>query len=127
MTATSLRFAAAARALGDAARRRGLAAPGFRSPPRVPGAERTLRRRPGGGVAVAVAIRDRPFAAVVADMVEGIVVANGLGGVEATRVRTALWEVITDDDAVVLCLPQSDGAGRRGRRVVEVEGRRASA
>ncbi len=95
MKATSLRFAAAARSLGAATRQRGLVVPGFRSPPRVPGAQRTLRHRPGGGVSVAVTIRDRPFVAVVADMVEGIVVANHLDGIEATRVRTALWEAVT--------------------------------
>lgn len=33
--------------------------------------------------------------AVVADMVEGVVVANGLDGGEATRVRTALWEGVS--------------------------------
>jgi len=36
--------------------------------------------------------------AVVADMVEGIVVANELTGVEATRVRTALWEAVSGSE-----------------------------
>ncbi len=105
MKATSLRFAAAARSLGSAARARGLAVPGFRSPPRVPGAQRTMRRRPDGGMSVAVTIRDRPFVAVVADMVEGIVVANDLAGIEATRVRTALWEAVTDHEQVAIDQP----------------------
>ncbi len=94
MEATSVQFAAAARALGAAARQRGLTVPGFRSPPRVKGAERTLRRTPGGAATVAVRLRGRPFAAVVADMVEGVVVANRLDGTEATRVRTALWAAV---------------------------------
>lgn len=94
MEATSLRFAAVARSLGAAARARRLVAPGFRSPPRLTGAERTVRRLPGGGVSIAVRLRGRPFGAVVADMVEGVVVANGLAGVEATRVRTALWDAV---------------------------------
>jgi hypothetical protein len=97
MEANALRFAAAARALGAAARARGLVVPGFRSPPRIAGAERTMRRWPGGRVSVAVALRERPFAAVVADMVEGVVVANGLTGTEATRVRTALWAAVVAD------------------------------
>lgn len=97
MEATALRFAAAARALGVAARARSLVVPGFRSPPRIPGAERTVRRWPGGRVSVAVRLRERPFAAVVADMVEGIVVANGLEGTEATRTRTALWAAVVAD------------------------------
>jgi anti-sigma regulatory factor (Ser/Thr protein kinase) len=54
-----------------------------------------VRRTAGGAVIVAVELRDRPFVAVVADMVEGVVVANGLGGVDATRVRTALWEAVS--------------------------------
>lgn len=94
MEATSLRFAAAARTLGEAARARGLSVPGFRSPPRLKGAQRTLRRHRGGSVTVAVAIRERPFQAVVADMIEGIVVVNELDGTAATRARTALWEAL---------------------------------
>ena len=94
MEATSLRFSAVARTLGAAARRRNLVVPGFRSPPRLREAERTVRRLPGGGITVAVRLRDRPFAAVVADMVEGVVVANALSGTEATRTRTALWDAV---------------------------------
>jgi hypothetical protein len=97
MEATTVRFAAAARALGAAARARGLVVPGFRSPPRLRGAERTLRRWPGGRVSVAVRLHERPFAAVVADMVEGVVVANRLEGTEATRIRTALWSAVVAD------------------------------
>jgi len=97
MEATSLRFATAARALGSAARQRGLTVPVFRSPPRVDGAERTLQRTPAGGATVAVRLRGRPFVAVVADMVEGVVVANELSGTDATRVRTALWGAVVAD------------------------------
>lgn len=64
-----------------------------------------MRRRPDGGMSVAVTIRDRPFVAVVADMVEGIVVANDLAGIEATRVRTALWEAVTDHEQVAIDQP----------------------
>lgn len=93
-----VRFANAARVLGDCARRRGLAVPAFRSPPRVPEVSRTLRRRPDGSTSVAVQVRGRPFGAVVADMVEGIVVANRLSGAAATRTRTALWEAVSAAD-----------------------------
>ena len=95
--AASLRFAAAVRVLGQAARARGLQVPGFRSPPRVPGAERTVRRRSGGGATVAVRIHGRPFVAVLADMIEGVLVTNHLSGTEATRVRTALWDAVADE------------------------------
>src|SRR4051794_24837689 len=94
MEATSLRFALAARALGTSCRERGLVTPMFRSPPRVSGADRTVRRWRGGGATVSVVLRGRPRAAVVGDMVGGVVVANRLGGVEATRLRTALWESV---------------------------------
>jgi len=83
-------FTTAAQQLGYVAARFGLAVPGFRSPPRVVGVERTLRRRNGGGV-VAVAVRGRPFPAVLADMIDGVVLLNNLPALEAARVRNALW------------------------------------
>lgn len=91
-------FAHAARTLAHEARRRGLIGPSFRCPPRVLGAERTLRRRPGGMV-VAVRVKGRPWPAVLGDMIEGVVVANDLPTPAATRLRTELWEVfVTTDD-----------------------------
>ena len=103
MGSPTLQFAATVRTLASAARARGLVAPSFRSPPRVPGAERTLRWAPGGTATVAVLVRGRPYQAVVADMIEGIVVANRLDGLAATRARTALWEAVVgagDDSAM---------------------------
>ena len=91
---SSLIFAATVRTLAAAARARGLAVPGFRSPPRVPGADRTVRRTADGRSTVAVVVKGRPHQAVVADMIEGIVIANDLDGTEATRVRTRLWEAV---------------------------------
>ncbi len=99
MESPSLQFATTVRTLGNAARARGLLVPAFRTPPRVPGAERTLRRRADGGVTVAVVVRGRPVEAVVADLIEGIVVANELGGAQATRVRTHLWEAVVGEVA----------------------------
>jgi hypothetical protein len=99
---SSLRFADAARELSAAATGLGLVAPTFRSPPRLPGAVRTIRRfaRVGGDVIIAITVRDRPFADVLADMVEGVVVANRLTGAEAVRVRTALAASLRDPGAV---------------------------
>lgn len=94
-TANSLDFATAARSLGAAARTLGLTTPTFRSPPRIPGAERTVRRTRSGWTTVSVRLEGRPLGAVVADMVEGVIVANGLDGAEATRVRTTLWEALS--------------------------------
>jgi hypothetical protein len=92
-----LRFAECARVLADEARRTGLGVvPAFRSPPRVFGRDRTIRRRPDGSVVVAVALGGRPFAAVVADMVEGVVAGNRLVGTDADSVRRALWQAVAD-------------------------------
>lgn len=90
---TSVDFAAAARILAGAARRCGLHAPSFRSPPRLIGVDRSLRRR-GEAAVVSVRLRDRPWAAVLADMVEGVVVANGLGPPDADRVRAQMWSAL---------------------------------
>jgi hypothetical protein len=95
---TSLRFAAAVRALANEARKLGLEVPGFRSPPRLAGADRSLRRRPGATPAVAVRLVGRPFEQVAADMVEGVVVANGLTGPKAGEVRQRLLAVLRTDD-----------------------------
>ena len=97
MGPTALGFAATARLLAAEARRLGLEVPGFRSPPRLPGADRSLRRRAGGSAAVAVRLRGRPADAVVADMVEGVLVANGLGGAEAERCRRRLLDAVLGD------------------------------
>lgn len=94
MEASAVHFAAVARTLGQAARQRSLVVPAFRSPPRRPGASRTLRRWPDGGATVSVEVSGRPREAVVADMVEGVVVVNAVTGPDATRLRTSLWEAV---------------------------------
>ena len=90
MESTAMRFAGAAKDLGRAARLRGLEIPAFRSPPRVAGYSRTLQRKPTG-VTVSIVLRGRPWPAVLADMIEGIVVANRLSGSRADAIRAALW------------------------------------
>jgi hypothetical protein len=95
MEATSLRFAGAVRGLGTAARRHGLVLPGFRSPPRV-ASDRSLRWRPDGSAVVAVRLKGRPWSAVLGDMVEGVIVANGLEGRRAEHCRSALWAALEE-------------------------------
>jgi hypothetical protein len=90
----SLRFARAARVVADAARAEGWLVPGFRSPPRLAGVERTVRRRADGGAVVAVRVRGRPWAAMAADLIEGVVVTNRLTGADAHRCRVRLWEAL---------------------------------
>jgi hypothetical protein len=91
--APTVRFAAAARRLGAATRAAGLTVPAFRTPPRRPGAPRTIRRLPGGPV-VAVQLQGRVFTEVVDDMVDGVLVANRLEGELAGRMRASLLDAI---------------------------------
>jgi hypothetical protein len=91
----SLRFAAAVRTLGLEARQIDLRMPAFRSPPRLEGVARSMRRRADGHATVAVVVRNRPWPAVLADMVDGIVVANHLHGAEADRARARLWSSVS--------------------------------
>lgn len=59
---------------------------------------------------VSVRVRDRPWPAVLADMVEGVVVANGLVAPEADRARSALWESVAGS-----VTPAADAAGTERR------------
>jgi len=88
---SSLRFAAVARELGQAGRGRGMEVPAFRSPPRLPGVRRAIRRERDGSTTVSVALRGRPAVAVVADMIDGMVAAAQLSDIEAGAVRDELW------------------------------------
>jgi hypothetical protein len=45
---------------------------------------------------VAVQVRERPSAAVLADMIDGVIVANRLSGSEAGELRDQLWHSVTD-------------------------------
>jgi hypothetical protein len=94
--APSVRFAEAARRLAQECRARGLVAPAFRSPPGLEGVDRTLRRRPDGGMVVSVRIRGRPPSAVIADLVEGVVAANNLGADQAGAVRAELLALLAE-------------------------------
>jgi len=90
---TTVEFAAAARTLTREARRRGLVGPSFRCPPRLVGVDRSIRRRPDGAV-VSIRLKGRPRGAVIADMIEGVVVTNDLRPPAADRVRTELWAAL---------------------------------
>jgi hypothetical protein len=93
---STAQFAHAARVLGREVRQHGLVAPGFRCPPRLVGVDRTLRRRPGGAV-IAVRVRGRPWPAVLADMIEGVIVCNALSPPGADRLRADLWHAVSAD------------------------------
>jgi hypothetical protein len=85
-----------ARELAAAARAGGFTAPRFRSPPRVPGRLRTIRRHADGTATVSVVLRDRPWSAVVADMIDGFVAVND--NVSPT-LRDELWAAAERVDA----------------------------
>ena len=89
--APSVRFSVFARAITDAGKRLGLIVPSFRSPPHDGDLDRTLRRHSSGSI-VAVRVKDRPFGAVIADLVEGVIVCNRLTQREAGDVRNVLWD-----------------------------------
>ena len=76
---------------------RGLDMPLFRSPPRLDGVQRSLTRRAIGASTVAVRLRQRPWPAVLADMIEGVVVVNALRGSAADDLRDALWSALESD------------------------------
>ena len=106
MEATSVRFANAARVLAQASRRDGLVVPGFRSPPRLPGVDRSVRQLASGQVMISVRLRDRPWTAVVSDMVEGVLVANRLAVADADAARRRLWACLDADALLPLATPQ---------------------
>ena len=94
MQSSSLRFARTVQALGAAARSLGLVVPGFRSPPRLVGVQRSIKRWPAGGSTVAVVVRGRPWAAVQSDLIEGVIAANALASPAADRARADLWAAL---------------------------------
>jgi hypothetical protein len=73
----------------------GAVCPSFRSPPRRTGVDRTIKRWEGGA-SVAVRLRGRAWPAVLADMVEGVVVTNRLSGPAADELRDALWSAVAE-------------------------------
>ena len=96
---STVEFAHAARQLSRAAVRGRLVAPSFRCPPRLVGVDRSIRRRSAataddatGEAVVSIGVKGRPREAVIADMIEGIVVANRLVPPDADRVRNELWQ-----------------------------------
>ena len=88
-------FAGTARRLAAAVRARGLATPGFRTPPRQAGSNRTIRRYPDGSALVAVRVKGRLWDDVVDDLIAGVLTVNDLHGVLAAEVRLALWSDVT--------------------------------
>ena len=89
-------FCRIARLLAAESRRLGLIAPAFRCPPRAEGIDRTIRRYAGGQAVVAVRVRERPLSVVVQDMVDGVLVTNGVVTLSerGRQLRAELIEVV---------------------------------
>ena len=105
-------FASAARIIASQAHRHGLYPPGFRSPPRIVGVDRSLRRL-NNRVVVSVLLRGRPFVAVLADMIEGVIVVNRLVAPVADQVRTALWAILSIRGFISTDFTTATSAGMR--------------
>lgn len=103
----AIRFASAARDLGAAARAAGLAVPSFRSPPRLSGARRTIRRLPGGAV-VSVRLRGRRYEELLTDMIDGVLVANRVSGPAAGRLRHALWRAAAEPEVDLIAAERAE-------------------
>lgn len=112
MQSSSLRFAQAVQAVTASARGLGLVVPGFRSPPRLIGVHRSIKRWPGGAT-VAVVVRDRPWAAVQSDLVEGVIAANSLTSPAADRARAALWLALEAEEVTTSVEPAGDAPPTR--------------
>jgi hypothetical protein len=89
----SLAFGTIVRAIAQEARSMGLEVPIFRSPPGLPAADRTICRR-RGQLVVSVRSRGRPFGDVTADVVEAILLVNGIGRDRDMPVRRKLLEAV---------------------------------
>lgn len=98
--ASATAFAEAVRVVSGVSRRSRLIVPVFRSPPRRPGVDRTIRRRKSAPAVVSVRLGGRPLAAVRADVIDGVVAANGLGGERADRFRRDAWAALEGQAAV---------------------------
>ena len=77
---------------------------GLLRPRRLRGA---LLVRPDGSFVVAVVLHDRPWADVLADLVEGVVAANAMRGAEAKRCRAALWSACGAKEVIPHALPDA--------------------
>lgn len=60
------------------------------------GRVRTIRRHANGAATVSLVLRDRPWSAVVADMIEGFVVVNDVDAAAAECLRDLLWSTLDE-------------------------------
>jgi hypothetical protein len=119
-SASAVQFSESVRKVVGVARRHGLRPPVFRSPPRLDGVDRTIRRRADGQAVVAVRRTGRPLAAVRADVIDGVVAANSLRGGDADRFRNAAWAALEPPDRELRRSPGADSTPAGAARPVRV-------
>ena len=96
-SAPSVRFAIVAKVLTQVSARCGIEVPGFKSPPRSVDLDRTVRHQSSGSV-VSVRIKDRPFEAVIGDMIEGVILCNDLPIATAGKLRNLMWSAVMQSE-----------------------------
>ena len=96
-SAPSVRFAIVAKILTQVSARCEIEVPGFKSPPRSVELDRTVRRQSSGSV-VSVRIKDRPFEAVIGDMIEGVILCNELPIAAAGKLRNLMWSAVMQSE-----------------------------
>lgn len=65
---------------------------------------------------MAVTVRGRPWPAVQADLIEGVIAANELSPVAADQVRARLWEALLPRPEGVSAVPGASEGRRREPR-----------
>jgi len=93
----SLKFVKVVRTLERIADQRGFTAPAFRCPPPSAKFQRSIKKLDDNKVTISIVIRERPWLAVLADIVEGFVIVNKLSGREP-ELRNLLWDSIASNN-----------------------------
>lgn len=92
----SIQFSITIRTLGRIAHQLGYQTPQFRCPPPSAKYQRSVRRN-NDVLSISIVIRGRPWLAVLADIVEGFVLANAKL-VQDSEIRNILWDCIASNN-----------------------------
>ena len=90
----SIQFSIAVRTLGRIADQLGYRIPQFRCPPPSAKYQRSVRKTGEENLSISIVIRGRPWLAILADIVEGVVIANTQSG-QDSELRNILWDCIS--------------------------------
>ena len=97
----SIKFLKVIRTLERIAGQRGFVAPSFRCPPPSAKFQRSIKKLDNDKVTISIVARDRPWLAVLADIVEGFVIANSSSERES-ELRNLLWDSIASNDLQII-------------------------